>query len=251
MKHFIDVEILSHELIEKDVYSLTLNAPQIATEAKPGQFVMVYLDRNDLLLPRPISLCDADIATGTITLVYMVVGDGTNVMSKWQAGYTIKIMGPLGNGFSIDGLQNATLVGGGIGAPPLVFLHKSLTRKGIPTDVYLGFKQKSNIKTMFVVAASNLCIATDDGSDGQKGTVIDLLKNAPNPNNTILACGPTPMLKALSQYTKSTDTPCQLALEERMACGIGACVGCAIKTATGYQLCCKSGPIFDSKEVVW
>jgi len=250
MKHFINVEILSHESIDNGVYSLVLHAPKIAAEAKPGQFVMVYLDKSDLLLPRPISLCDADKAAGTITLVYMVVGEGTSVMSQWQAGQTIKIMGPLGNGFSIEGLQNATLVGGGLGVPPLVFLQKELTKNGIPTKIYLGFKEKSNMKALFAgqQIAANLHIATDDGSDGQKGLVTGLLKDVSSP---ILACGPAPMLKALSQYAKSANIPCQVALEERMACGIGACVGCAVKTVTGYQLCCKSGPVFDSEEVVW
>jgi len=272
MKQFVTVEIEYQYKIGPDTYSLQLKAPKIAEHAKPGQFVMVYLDKGELLLPRPISLCDVDKAAGTITLVYMTVGAGTQVMSQWQAGQHVKIMGPLGNGFTIDQrLQGkVAIVGGGMGAPPMLFLLKQLAKKGIKADVYLGFKHKFDLPGLFSLFTHNLQVATDDGSMGQKGTVMDLLAANSKTYSAIFSCGPIPMLRALAAHAKVNSTPCQVALEERMACGIGACKGCVVKTLvkqaalnpeseassgapmqTSYQLCCQYGPVYDSQEVAW
>ena len=255
MKRYIQAIIESQVQIGPNAYSMILKAPHITEHAKPGQFVMIYLNKGEMLLARPISLCDVDKHNGTITLIYVAIGAGTKVMSQWQAGQTINIMGPIGSGFSIENLTNdplkpAAIVAGGMGVPPMLFLLKQMAQRGINTDVYLGFKHKYDLPDLFKPFAINLQIATDDGSIGQKGTVMDLL--AQNKTyQSIFSCGPIPMLKALASYAKSNNTPCQVALEERMACGIGACKGCVVKTMVGYMLCCTYGPVFDSQEVNW
>ena len=249
MKQLEHATIQSHNPICPNTYVMVLKAPQIATHAKPGQFVMVHLNDGELLLPRPISLCDIDRINGIITLIYATAGAGTQVMSRWQAGRTVPILGPLGNGFDTDSLPKNTdetvaLVGGGVGAPPLLFLYKRLTQAGIKADVYLGFKGTDPLADYFKPFMPSLSIATNDGSMGYKGTVIDLLKTASA--GAIFSCGPMPMLKALAAYANATGIPCQISVEERMACGLGACKGCVVKTLVGYQLCCLNGPVFDS-----
>ena len=255
MKQYLQATIESQTQIGPDAYSMLLKAPQIAKHAAPGQFAMIYLNKGELLLPRPISLCDVDKLNGTITLVYVAIGAGTKIMRNWQAGQTINIMGPIGNGFaknlSAKPQESVAIVAGGMGVPPMLFLLKQLTQKGINVDVFLGFKQKYDLPNLFKPYAANLHVATDDGSMGQKVTVLDLLENNNNTYKYIFSCGPIPMLRALASYAKSRNIPCEVALEERMACGIGACKGCVVKTMVGYMLCCTYGPVFDSQEVNW
>ena len=250
-KHYISSTVVTNENIDKGVYAITLHAPEIAATAKAGQFVMVYLDKAEMLLPRPISLCDVDRNSGIITLIYMVVGKGTEVMSRWQAGQAVKLTGPLGNGFSFDGMKNVALAGGGVGVPPMLFLLKELTRSGINADVFIGFRQKSAMAQYFKAHTANLYIATEDGSDGLKGNVLDALRPVSKQYDALLACGPIPMLEALAEYAHSKNLPCQVSMEERMACGVGACKGCVVKTVVGYQVCCAYGPVYDSREVIW
>ena len=255
MKQLEQATIITHDQIDPTIYAMVLKAPQIAASARPGQFVMVYLNKGAHLLPRPISLCDADKTTGTITLVYVTVGAGTQIMSRWPSGHAVQLLGPLGNGFTFDHLpanssKTAALAGGGLGVPPLLFLLKQLTQAGITADVYLGFKEKSARADYFTPITPRLHIATDDGSAGHKGTVIDLIKNTSAIYSTIFSCGPIQMLKALSSYAHDNNTLCQISVEERMACGIGACKGCVVKTFVGYKLCCADGPVFDSCQIV-
>jgi len=263
MKFFTDAKILTHKNLENDTYALELQAPEIAAQAKPGQFVMMYLDKGELLLPRPISICNVNETKTAITLVYITVGAGTKTMSQWPVEHTVKLLGPIGNGFSFSTIPDkgtVALVGGGLGVPPLLFLLKELVHKGIQADVYMGFRQKSALVRYFEnnipigqalesgdEGPYSIYVATDDGSQGQKGTVMDILQ--PKQYDTIFSCGPIPMLKALSQYASTKGIPCQVSVEERMACGLGACKGCVVKTLVGYQLCCEDGPVFDSQEV--
>ncbi|MCL2570940.1 MAG: dihydroorotate dehydrogenase electron transfer subunit [Defluviitaleaceae bacterium] len=226
-------------------YNLSLYAPQIAKAAKPGQFVMVYLDKGEHLLPRPISIYD--IKEDIVTLVYVEAGAGTKAMTKWPIGHSIKILGPLGNGFTIDLLgerERVAVIGGGVGAAPLFFLTEALYRQRAKVDIYLGFRDDaSSLVKPFEGFADN--IKVDIG-----GFVTDMLP--PNPGySAILTCGPIPMMKAVADYAHSHNMPCQVSLEERMACGLGACKGCVVKTMVGYQLCCDDGPVWDSKEVKW
>jgi len=219
-------------------------SPEIARQAKPGQFVMIYLNDSERLLPRPISICDADKTNCTVTLIYAVVGTGTKIISNWPAGKDVQIMGPLGNGFDLANIKSATLVGGGLGAPPMVFLQKELARMSIQARVCLGFRQKNAIADYF----TNPYIATDDGSQGHMGTVLDILPDLKSP---IYACGPRPMLKALAQHAATRGIPCFVSMEAHMACGVGACKGCVVKTTNSYWLCCSWGPVFDAKDIDW
>jgi len=202
------------------------------------------------LLGRPISLYDVDEAAGTISLDYLVAGAGTEIISKWQLGHEIKILGPLGNGFDIKNLSKVALVGGGIGVAPLYYLAKELFKTGVAIDVYLGFRQEvPKLIRCFENLVDNITVATEVGGQN-KGYVTDFLPAVPVYDH-ILSCGPIPMLRALARYAHSYNIPCQVSVEERMACGLGACKGCVVKALVGYQLCCQNGPVFDSKEVVW
>jgi len=236
------------------VFTMILYAPKIAKDALPGQFVMVYLDKGEHLLPRPISLYNVEKTKGEITLKYAIAGKGTKVISEWPVGHTLQVLGPLGNGFDLEGFKSGdrvALVGGGIGIPPLYLLAKELNKLGVWMDVYLGFRSAiPQLCKCFETLADNICIVTEDGQGKNKGYVTDFLPENPG-YASILSCGPIPMLKSLAAYAKTKNIPCQVSVEERMACGLGACKGCVVKTMIGYQLCCLNGPVFDSKEVNW
>ena len=234
------------------VYSIKLEAPQITAAAKPGQFVMVYLDSDKHLLPRPISIYDASKAGGTVVLDYVIAGDGTKIISQWVPGQQVQILGPLGTGFDLDMAgKKAALVGGGIGVAPLYMLAKELAVAGVQTDVYLGFRHEiPKLIRCFEGFSQNITTVTEDGNGQYKGYVTDFLPSNPA-YDIIYSCGPIPMLKVLARYAHSHDIKCQVSVEERMACGLGACKGCVVKTLVGYQLCCQNGPVFDSKEVAW
>jgi len=246
---FAKIENHSHA---HGIYTMSLHAPEIAGGAKPGQFVMVYVDKGEHLLPRPISLHNVDKTKGNISLAYVIAGAGTKVMSRWPVGHTVRVLGPLGNGFDLENLhagERVALVGGGFGVAPLYYLARELNKMGVWMDVYLGFrKELPQLIKCFETLADNLAIATEDGSGRYNGYVTDLLPQNPA-YTSILSCGPAPMLKALSQYANAKGISCQVSVEERMACGIGACKGCVVKTMVGYRLCCLNGPVFDSKEV--
>ena len=228
---------------------MSVHAPKIANSAKPGQFVMVYLDKGEHLLPRPISLYDVDKASGIITLVYVVAGAGTKIMSEWPVGHILRVLGPLGNGFNLDNLhagEKVALVGGGLGVAPLFYLARALNKIGAIVDVYLGFRNDTPALTScFDNITSSVRTSVGEGT-----YVTDLLPQNPA-YKSILSCGPAPMLKALAAYASANGIPCQVSVEERMACGLGACKGCVVKTLVGYQLCCDDGPVFDSREVKW
>ncbi len=217
----------------------------------------VYLNDSARLLPRPISLCGADPAEGTIRLVYRVTGPGagTEQLSAYPAGTVIKVLGPLGNGFPTD-LADCCVIGGGIGVPPLLELLKRLPGK---KTAVLGYR---NDRTMFLkeefdAAADQVITATEDGSFGTRGTVIDALNESGYVPAAILSCGPKPMLAALKRYAAERHIPLWVSMEERMACGVGACLGCVTASAEtdGHsnvknKRVCKDGPVFRAEEVV-
>ena len=245
--------ILANTEISPGIFSMTIHLPLIAADCVPGQFVMLYLDRGDTLLPRPISICDADCEEGSLTLVYQVVGSGTAHLSGLKPGASLRILGPLGNGFAQkNGLRSAALVGGGIGAPPLLMLAKQLRGRGVALDACLGFRDTSILTDEFTALGAQVHIATDSGREGLRGTVIDLLRAHNLHPDEIFACGPKPMLSALAGYARQHNIPCQVCLEERMACGLGACVGCVVKSQgkPEYKKVCCDGPVFYTDEVV-
>jgi len=238
------VRILENVSIAPDVCSMLVQAP---IEAQPGQFAMLYLDRGELLLPRPISICDA--ADGTIRFVYQVVGTGTKILADKQPGEDIKILAPIGKGFHLgknarSAQKKVALVGGGIGTPPLLLLAKKLKQQGAQVDVYLGFRSSPFLTEDFKAVADNVHIATDDGNVGFHGNTIDLIKQQAETYDEFLACGPKPMLDALAACAAASGITCQLSMEERMACGLGTCVGCVLEIEGAYKRICTEGPVF-------
>ncbi|MBU9746704.1 dihydroorotate dehydrogenase electron transfer subunit [Diplocloster agilis] len=243
--------VLSQGEIAKDIYDLWIKQPEIAGAARPGQFVMIYCEDNSRLLPRPISICEVNAEKGHLRLVYRIAGEGTAEFSKLVSADRVKVMGPLGNGFPLS-TKKAILVGGGIGIPPMLELARRL--KG-EKQIVLGYRDERFLDKD-LERFGRVWIATEDGSAGTKGTVIDAIKEHKLEAEVIYACGPTPMLKALQKYAIVHNIECYLSLEERMACGIGACLACVCKsvgrdehTNVHNKRVCKDGPVFEAREV--
>lgn len=252
--HLENARIEKNIAISQGIYSMDLSAPSIAKEARAGQFVMFFLDSPEMLLPRPISLCDANAIAGTINIVYQVVGAGTKRMSEMKEGRVVQLTGPLGNGFLAKGKDNkrfsrVALVGGGMGSPPLYFLAKTLATRGTYADIFLGFRSEPILLERFETVADRLVIATEEGSYWHRGRITEFLHTQGRGYDEIMACGPMPLLRALAEYSKEENISCQVCIEERMACGIGTCVGCVVKAGDTYVRVCCEGPVFYSDEV--
>ncbi len=244
--------ILSQEKLSDDVYSMWLKTEEITKEAKAGQFVAVYCKEGSRLLPRPISLCEIDKEQGAIRIVYRVVGKGTEEFSKARPGDVLEVMGPLGNGFPLKE-KKAMLVGGGIGVPPMLQLAKEL---GCKKELVMGYRDSQLFLKEDLEKYGNLTIATDDGSAGTKGTVIDAIKANGLKADVLYACGPLPMLRALKAYAAEEGMEAWISMEEKMACGIGACLACVCKSKdkdehsqVHNKRVCKEGPVFLAEEV--
>lgn len=248
--------IVSQECIGKDIYSMWLQTEQIAKEAVPGQFVSLYSRDGSKLLPRPISLCEIDREKGQIRLVYRVTGKGTGTeeFSRYHAKVGIETMGPLGNGFPLEAVKGKKvfLIGGGIGIPPMLQTAKELDAEKI---MVLGYRDELFLNEEFK-AYGEVYMATEDGSAGTKGNVLDAIRENGLQADAIFACGPTPMLRALKTYALEQNIPCWISMEERMACGVGACLACVCKTKekdahsnVHNKRICKDGPVFLSTEV--
>ena len=236
-------EIKTNEALTSTVYKMTL-AGDTAPITAPGQFVNIKLDGN--FLRRPISVCDCE--EGLLTLIYKVVGRGTEQMSRRKAGETLDLLTGLGNGYdtSLTG-NHPLLLGGGVGVPPLYMLAKQLRSEGKTVSVVLGFNTKDEIfyENEFKALGCDVTVTTADGSYGVRGFVT----NAMDVDYThVCTCGPEPMLKAVY---KACQTDGQFSFEERMGCGFGACMGCSCKTITGYKRICKEGPIMRKGDILW
>lgn len=244
-------KVRRQDQLASDIYSLVLYIPEIAESARAGQFVSVYSKDGANLLPRPISLCEIDKGEGTIRLVYRVVGKGTKEFSRLAAGDTIDVMGPLGNGFTLKD-KTAILIGGGIGIPPMVELAKELNCE---KNIVLGFRDETFLLED-LEPRGEVYIASEDGKTGVKGNVLDAIKQYKIKADIIYACGPTPMLRAIKEYAFEHNMEAQLSLEEKMACGIGACLACVCQSTdvdshshVKNKRICKDGPVFDAGEV--
>ena len=247
----LTAKVVSQEKLTDDICSMWIQADEIAANAKPGQFISVYTRDAGKLLPRPISLCEVDSKQGRLRIVYRVVGAGTEEFSGYQAGDTITVMGPLGNGFTRKD-KKAFLIGGGIGIPPMLELAKQLDCE---KQMVLGYRDVLFLNKEFE-AYGSVYVATEDGSAGTKGNVIDAIRANGLTADVIYACGPTPMLRALKAYAEENGIECWLSLEEKMACGIGACLACVCKskeadhhTHVHNKRICKDGPVFLAQEV--
>lgn len=229
-------KILLNQKIAQDVYKMEFQS-SLSPACQPGQFIEIAVP--GFFLRRPISICE--IKDKTLTIIYKVVGEGTQAMAKMEAGQTINVFGPCGQGFPKDEADELLLVGGGVGVPPLYEVAKENPEK--KRIVVLGFNSKADIfyEQEFKALGCQVYIATMDGSYGTKGTVMDVIHEHKLENTVVLACGPLPMLKAIDQ----TFSKGYLSLESRMACGIGACMGCVVDTVEGKSVrVCKDGPVF-------
>lgn len=248
--------VISQEEIGRDIYSLWLQTDQMAQNARPGQFLSLYTGDGSKLLPRPISICEIDKEDSKIRLVYRVTGKntGTEGFSRLKPGEKIEALGPLGNGFPLEEAEGKKvfLIGGGIGIPPMLETAKQL--KAEKTAV-LGYRDELFLNDEFTRYA-DVYVATEDGSAGTKGNVLNAICERGLEAEVIFACGPTPMLRALKEYAAEKNITCWISMEERMACGIGACLGCICKSKeidahslVHNKRVCKDGPVFLSTEV--
>lgn len=279
--------VVDQNALGSGIYDLTLKTTNIAKAAKAGQFVSVYSNDKSKLLPRPISLCGIDRDEDTIRLVYRVTGEntGTEEFSKLVMGDKIRILGPLGNGFTVEPGKKAFLIGGGIGVPPMLQLAKDINSGVVQTtgavdintqekgqteekqinghgkkicdmNIIMGYRDENTFLLDEFKEQADSFVATEDGSVGTKGNVIDAIKENGLEADVIYACGPMPMLRALKAYAMEHDMECYVSMEERMACGIGACLACVCKTKdkdahsnVNNKRICKEGPVFNAKEV--
>lgn len=279
--------VVDQNALGSGIYDLTLKTKNIAKAAKAGQFVSVYSNDKSKLLPRPISLCGIDRDEDTIRLVYRVTGEntGTEEFSKLVMGDKIRILGPLGNGFTVEPGKKAFLIGGGIGVPPMLQLAKDINSGVVQTsgtvdantqekgqteekqinvhgkkicdmNIIMGYRDENTFLLDEFKEQADSFVATEEGSVGTKGNVIDAINENDLEADVIYACGPMPMLRALKAYAMEHDMECYVSMEERMACGIGACLACVCKTKdkdahsnVNNKRICKEGPVFNAKEV--
>lgn len=253
MSYRENVIIKSTSCLATGVYEIWFHTSDIAKAAKPGQFINVYPNNGAHLLPRPISICE--IKDDLLRIVYRVVGEGTKEFSKMKAGDKLEIQGPLGNGYDIQApyaAKKAILFGGGIGIPPMLELAKRLNCE---KNIVLGYKDALFLHDEFNPYGT-VIIATEDGSAGVKGNVLDAIKQHCIQAEVIYACGPLPMLRAIKAYAIEHHMDCFVSLEEKMACGIGACLACVCNSTqidehskVNNKRVCKEGPVFDAMEV--
>ena len=265
--------VVDQSSLGNGIYDLTLKTDKIAKAAKAGQFVSVYSNDKSKLLPRPISLCGINRDDDIIRLVYRVTGEGTGTeeFSKLVRGDKVRILGPLGNGFTVQPGKKAFLIGGGIGVPPMLQLAKDINAGIVQTpggeknpgqsarvdmNIVMGYRDENTFLLDEFKEQAASYVATEDGSVGTKGNVIDAIKENALEADVIYACGPMPMLRALKAYATEHDMVCFVSMEERMACGIGACLACVCNTKdkdahsnVNNKRICKEGPVFDAKEV--
>lgn len=251
MKHCDNFVVSEKKFLNSSFFKLKLKSKKTLPEINPGQFVEVQVNSDSkVLLRRPISINDVDSQTNEISLIIQTVGQGTKELAKINEGEEINLVYPLGNGFNIEG-ENPLLVGGGVGIAPLLYLAKQFHAKGIKPKVLLGFRsQEQMIDLKEYEKYADVYISTQDGSVGSKGLVTEN-EIFTQSYDTIYTCGPTPMMKAISDYSLKNNIKCYASLENKMACGIGACLCCVQNTTEGHKCTCTEGPVFNVKDIIW
>ena len=255
-KYMEKATVASQQCIADGIFSLWLQTDQIAGAARAGQFVSVYCRDGSRLLPRPISICEAQKDTGLLRLVYRTAGAGTSEFSKLSEGDVLDVTGPLGNGFPVSLVrpeETSLLVAGGIGVPPMVQLAKTLPGRKI---IVPGYRDHQMFLLEELEREGTVLPATEDGSAGVHGNVLDCIREHDLKADHVFACGPMPMLRAVKEWAMQQKTDCWLSLEERMACGIGACLACVCRTTktdehsrVNNARVCAEGPVFAAQDV--
>lgn len=248
--------IIGKSAIAKEIYSFEILCPEVAAIAQPGQFVHIRVD--GFTLRRPISICGIDAEKGTLRIVFEIRGEGTAVMAKLNEGDVVDMLAPLGHGFTVNQeFSKVVIIGGGIGTPPMLPLAEAY---GTKATAISGFRSANAVilQEDFMSTGAETILCTDDGTQGIHGFVTQPLAEilANGGVDAVYACGPMPMLKGVSALCKENGVKlCEISLEERMACGIGACLGCACKTKRNdeeyFAHVCKDGPVFNAEEVIW
>lgn len=249
-------EILENKPVAADHYKISFSCKNVSKNAVPGQFVQIRVsDSISPLLRRPFSF--HKIHKDSFEILYHVVGYGTKILSERKKGEKLDIIGPLGNGFKMIKGKTAVLIAGGCGSAPLYALEEKLKKMKIESHFFLGATTENLLlcQSDLTKIGTKLYVSTDDGSCGEKCTVGALysshLDRIPAKKSVIYACGPKAMLRAVCEIALEKKIPAQISLEEHMACGVGACLGCVVNTTAGYKRVCKDGPVFDSKELLW
>lgn len=241
--------------IAREIYSFTIACPEVAAVAHPGQFV--HIRTGSFTLRRPISICGIDKEKGTLRIVFEIRGEGTSEIARLNKGDLIDMLAPLGHGFTIDdSFRKVVLIGGGIGTPPMLPIAQFYGSRAVAIT---GFRNASAVilQQDFAATGAKTVLCTDDGSAGIHGFVTQPLAEFAEKGgiDAVFACGPTPMLKGVASICKENNIYCEISLEERMACGIGACLGCACRTKRNdeeyFAHVCKDGPVFKAEEVLW
>ena len=258
----LNAKIIKNERVAPGFYKMRLESGYLAGKAKPGQFVEVRCSQGpDPLLRRPLGV--HRITASGIEMLYEVVGKGTKVLSGRKQGECLDIIGPLGNGFDIISANTAIIVAGGIGVAPLMALAEKLVSRRVSVIVLIGACKKDHLlcERDFKKTGAKVFTATEDGSCGKKGRVTDILEDILRlpvfgSRSPIYACGPSGMLEAVAGIAVSNRIPCQVSLEEKMACGVGVCLGCPVKVRAAsrkdeYKMVCKDGPVFNAEDIAW
>lgn len=252
-KVLTDARVTAHRCLADDVKELVVHAPEIAREAEPGQFIHLKAAEGEPLLRRPISISSVDVKAGMVSLIYRVLGRGTNALAKAAASDKVNCLGPLGRGFALD-CKRPLLVGGGMGIAPLIFLAGRFAPQSV--DVLIGGRNRTEMfwLPMFAGLAKGVHVTTDDGSMGTKGFTVDLLPELLKQTeyDRVFVCGPERMMEAVAAFAEARRIPCQVSLEKRMACGVGACLSCTCESKDGgkRKKVCTDGPVFWAREVL-
>lgn len=245
-------KVIENREMARGHFWMDISAPDLAQGARPGQFLEVHVPSPVPLLPRPMSLAGIDPDGGRVSILYRVVGSGTTALAKLGPGDRLRVMGPLGNGFPDPEGKRAVLVAGGTGIAPLLPLLKLTAPE---SQLLYGAAEGAQMVDVDGPAAGRVRVqlATEDGSRGHQGLVTDLLERTlpESGAGVIYACGPRPMLAQVARQAFRLGVPAWVSLEERMACGVGACLGCSVMTDAGYRRVCRDGPVFSAREVVW
>lgn len=253
-KKKVTAVVKSQKEIAPAIYDMWLET-KLAEGAVPGQFICLYTKNKSTLLPRPISICEVEKENSLLRIVYRIAGQGTAEFATYKEGDTVEILGTLGNGFPYDKAEGKTvfLMGGGIGIPPMLELAKEMNAT---KQIVVGYRDNKTFLKEDLEKYGEVIIATEDGSVGTKGNVMDAIREKGLKADMIFACGPMPMLRAIKRYAEEAGIPAYISLEEHMACGVGACLGCVVKTKevdhhshVHNARICTDGPVFEAGEV--